>query len=266
MKLPIINKYPSPYHRSRGGLPVSLLVLHYTVDDFSQAYKDFLYQPAPNSPVSVNYLIDEKPTAVYQLVPEERASYHAGLGKWQNVTNVNNASIGIELVNKTNNIPWSPSLVGWVPFEPDQIKALIVLAKDIIARFKIDPTCVIGHSDSGGFDPTTKDLRKIDPGPLFPWKKLYRHGIGAWPDKADVTAFRKKADPNDIKNLQTKLQRYGYAIEVTGQLDEQTKAFVKAFKMHFNPEQDDKGQVDSYISTETVAILEALVKKYRPDT
>lgn len=256
--LPIIDKYRSRNNRSRGSTPVSLLVLHYTVDDFSQSIKTFLY-----GGLSVNYIIDEKPTAVYRLVSEDLASFHAGVGRWQGVTNINNASIGIELVNRTNDIPGPAPLVGWVPFEPSQIQSLITLAKDIVTRHNIDPTCVIAHSDSGGVDPQTQGLRKIDPGPLFPWEMLYQNGIGAWPDQADVNAFEQTANPDDIKNIQTKLKKYGYAIQVTGALDEQTKSFVKAFKLHFNPEQDAKGQVDSGISKRTVAMLEALVKKYR---
>jgi N-acetylmuramoyl-L-alanine amidase len=261
MMLPIIDNYRSHNNRSRGGSPVSLLVLHYTVDDFSRTMQGFLY-----GGLSVNYVIDEKPAAIYRLVPEYLAAFHAGVGKWQDFANINNASIGIELVNQTRDIEGVPPLVGWVPFEPKQIQALIPLMQEIIARYKIDATCVIGHSDSAGVDVQTQALRKVDPGPLFPWEELHRHGIGAWPEPADVKAFEETADPGDVKNLQIKLQRYGYDIQLTGVLDVQTQSFVRAFKLHFNPEQDSKGQVDGSISKRTVAVLEALVKKYRAKT
>lgn len=65
-------------------------------------------------------------------------------------------------------------------------------------------------------------------------------------------------NPNDIQGLQNNLRRYGYQIALSGVLDAATRAVLRAFQMHFRPA-DFSGEPD----TETVALLEALLEKYR---
>ena len=70
----------------------------------------------------------------------------------------------------------------FTPFNPTQIDALIPLAKDIIARYHIQPQNVVAHADIA-------PQRKDDPGPLFPWRALAQQGIGAWPDDSRVAFY-----------------------------------------------------------------------------
>jgi N-acetylmuramoyl-L-alanine amidase len=67
----------------------------------------------------------------------------------------------------------------WHPYSEAQVQSLIALLKDIVKRNNIDPRHIIGHSDIA-------PLRKLDPGPLFPWKRLADAGLGIWPDAASV--------------------------------------------------------------------------------
>ncbi len=97
--------------------------------------------------------------------------------EWQGTTELNAASIGIENVN-VGPID-TPQGRTWQPYPPAQVDALVKLAKDIVTRYKIPPTRVVGHSDIA-------PQRKTDPGPAFPWRTLYDNGIGAWPDDATV--------------------------------------------------------------------------------
>ena len=121
--------------------------------------------------------------------------------------------------------------------------------QDIALRYHIHPTAIVGHSDIA---PT----RKIDPGPLFPWKTLYEHGVGAWPDEAAVIA--KLDQPLDsVEALQSKLQRYGYDLTINGLYDELTQQVISAFQMHFRP-----AQYDGTWDKQTQAILDALLEKY----
>ena len=48
--------------------------------------------------LSAHYLIDEDGT-VHALVPEDKRAWHAGSSHWRGITDVNSASVGIELVN-----------------------------------------------------------------------------------------------------------------------------------------------------------------------
>ena len=223
------------------------LVLHYTALDLKASLKALTN---PNTKVSAHYLIPEKSMSgkrqIFQLVDEKKRAWHAGASAWQQRINLNDTSIGIEIVN----LGYSDKngKRRWYPFTDYQIESIIKLAKIIITRYQIHPTCVIGHSDIA-------PGRKVDPGPLFPWKTLYENGIGAWFEEEELGY--NHANEIDILELQKKLQTYGYAIEITGKLDTQTRTVLQAFQMHFRA-RDYSGNPDA----ETSAILENLLKKY----
>jgi N-acetyl-anhydromuramyl-L-alanine amidase AmpD len=92
-----------------------------------------------------------------------RPQAEAGGGRWGTITDINSASIGIELDND-----------GSTPFAPAQIDSLLRLLADLTTRLHIPRTQIVGHED---FAPTRKD----DPGPLFPWQQLAAAGFGLWP-------------------------------------------------------------------------------------
>jgi len=88
------------------------------------------------------------------MVNDKYVAWHAGKSKWKKDKNLNNCSIGIELINNGNEA-----------FPNKQIISLIKLLKKIITKYEIKINNVLGHSDiSPG--------RKFDPGPLFPWSKI----------------------------------------------------------------------------------------------
>lgn len=229
---------------------IRFLVMHYTEIDEAQSL-DVLTHEA----VSAHYVVPDKPQikngepVIWQLVPEQQRAWHAGASSWQGTTELNAASIGIENVN----LGPVDTPLGWQPYPPAQVDALIRLSKDIVTRYAIPPTRVVGHSDIA-------PQRKIDPGPLFPWKPLYDAGVGAWPDAAAVTknlAGRDPSAPVDVRGLQRKLARYGYEVATDGVLDDKTRRVVSAFQMHFRP-RDYAGHPDA----ETDAIAQALLDKY----
>lgn len=146
-----------------------LIVLHYTAMASTAEAKDRLCDPAFE--VSAHYLISEQGT-VLPLVPEDLRAWHAGAGAWGGVTDINSRSIGIEMANTGN-----------TPFSAAQMDALEALMRGIMARWRIPPERVIGHSDMA-------PGRKIDPGPRFDWRRLARQGLSVWPatDAAAQTA------------------------------------------------------------------------------
>ncbi|WP_321851745.1 N-acetylmuramoyl-L-alanine amidase [Burkholderia diffusa] len=242
--------------QARGGdSRIRFLVMHYTESDEAKSLRTLT-----GDSVSAHYVVPPQPRiehgmpVVYQLVPESKRAWHAGISEWQGTTELNAASIGIENVNRG---PLDPQNRTWQPYPPEQVDALIRLSKDIVARYGIPPTRVVGHSDIA-------PQRKIDPGPLFPWHALAQAGVGAWPDDATVAARLGGRDPHalvDVRELQLKLARYGYDVPTDGVLDARTQRVFAAFQMHFRPS-DYAGNPDAG----TDAIAQALLDKYFPGT
>ncbi|CNL04297.1 N-acetylmuramoyl-L-alanine amidase [Yersinia enterocolitica] len=233
---------------------VRFLVLHYTATDDAESLR-LLTQ----GDVSAHYLVKTHPESldgkpvVLQLVPESQRAWHAGVSYWQGRNSLNDTSIGIEIVNRG----FTERMLRreWYPYNESQIELIERLTKDIVERYNIDPANVVAHSDIA-------PLRKSDPGPLFPWKRLATQGIGAWPDDATVIKYiagRNKHDMASVSIIQQTLARYGYQIPQSGELDNETRQVIKAFQMHFRA-QDFSGIPD----VETEAIALALVEKYRP--
>lgn len=264
--LPIVDA-PSTNQDSR----INFLIIHFTSEHFAESMR-LLAEPVERR-VSVHYVVPEPGDETYtksslmihRLVPEDRRARHAGTSYWGGRQSLNDSSIGIEIVNRTRCVNHNPEAEVPVPedqdcnfleFPEEQLKLVIQLSADILKRNKdIDPIDVIGHGDIA---PT----RRVDPGPLFPWKRLYENGVGAWYDEETVASYRRQfmTHPPDPLLLQKALSEYGYLIEHTGEIDVQTRFVVRAFQMHFRP-----ASYTGTPDTETSAILFSLLEKYRPD-
>jgi N-acetylmuramoyl-L-alanine amidase len=145
---PFVDR-PSPNQDARpAGQRVDILLLHYT--DMESAEAALARLCDPEAQVSAHYCIDEDGT-LYRLVGEARRAWHAGASSWAGAGNINDRSIGIELVNPGHSC-------GYRPFPETQMAALIGLATEILARHPIPPGRVLGHSD-------VAPLRKQDPAP-----------------------------------------------------------------------------------------------------
>lgn len=233
------------------------VILHYTVLDDEKSISTLTQQA-----VSAHYLVNTLPDKeIYQLVDENKRAYHAGISFWRKDQQLNDTSIGIEIVNMGYTVDSTGYRV-FTPFPEDQIRKVGALVKDIVTRYNIPPTNVLAHSDIA---PT----RKQDPGPLFPWKRLYdEYQIGMWYDDAAKQNFLAQITAtNDItlqysnlefvSKVQQQLVQFGYALTVTGIWDKSTKQTIEAFQFHFRPM-----NYDGIMDAETLAILQALIQKY----
>lgn len=218
---------------------VEFVVLHYTSTSNERSL-----ELLSRHNVSSHYLITDEPKPqVYQLVDEARRAWHAGVSQWYERTDMNAASIGIEIVNDGG------SGTQWAPYSEAQIETLLLLLKDIVRRHQIKLPNIVGHSDIA-------PQRKVDPGPLFPWKRLADAGLARWYDEDKAARHRSEFERTGLPNvawIQQQLRRVGYEAPRNGTLDKATRNVVRAFQMRYRPRLYD-GTPDA----ETLGILQSL--------
>lgn len=206
-------------------LPITMIVLHYTGMTSGDAALDRLADP--EAKVSAHYVVEED-GRITRMVSEEKRAWHAGRSHWRGISDINSASVGIEIVNPGHEF-------GYVPFPDEQIASVMRLVHDIKENHGITRGNIVGHSDIA-------PARKQDPGELFPW---------------DALAKRRLALPRPRKNLTDPLwtdaafllalERFGYDVR-------DGAAAVIAFQRRFRPE-----CMDGAIDGECRAILLSLL-------
>jgi len=152
--LNIIDRYVNwGYEVPKSNRSIDTIIIHssydalgtdpYSVDGVIEEYK--MYDVSPH------YLIDRKGN-IFRLVKEENIAYHAGGGKMPDGrTNINDFSIGIELLYHENETP-----------NEIQYQKLVNLVKNLKSKYKID--YILGHKDIA-------PSRKTDPW-NFDWQKF----------------------------------------------------------------------------------------------
>lgn len=235
---------PSPNFGARRDIArPSLIVLHYTGMSTGQAAEDWLC--APESQVSSHYLVHEDGRIV-QMVREQDRAWHAGRSFWKGVTDVNSASVGIEIVNGGHDF-------GLPDFPDAQIDGLVALAQGIMVRHGIGTHDVIAHSD-------VAPGRKRDPGERFPWKVLADGGVALCVEPVPVGGGRFLA-PGDtgepVAALQSMLALYGFDANSDGVFGEATRIQVEAFQRRHRAT-----QVDGIADMSTIETLNRLLRLY----
>lgn len=175
------------------------VIIHHTAQtSCDETYKTFTLS---RTQVSAHYVICKNGTVQHMLNDYLRA-WHAGAGRWGSLTDVNSASIGIEIDNN-----------GFENFTAPQINSLLQLLDTLKRKYTIPAANFIGHADIA---PT----RKVDPNIYFPWKTLADHGYGLWYGDTTNVAVPSGFSPT------TALRIIGYDVK-------DSTAAIKAFKRHF---------------------------------
>jgi len=238
----IINFFSPNYDKKKRTLnSVKFIIFHYTG---MQSERESIKRLCnPRSKVSSHYLINRR-GKIFRLVQDSYVAWHAGKSCWGRYKNLNENSIGIELVNKGHRFDYTN-------FKKKQLKSLIQICKILIKKYKIKKKNIIGHSDIA-------PLRKIDPGEKFPWKQLAKENIGIWHDckpnlvrkYRKIKIFTKQDKAKFVKNLNS----IGYCFLV------KKKSFfiktVKAFQRHYRKE-----LVNGLLDKECLIIAQNLSKK-----
>ncbi len=199
--------------RANGQSP-SMIIIHYTgtptADEALSRFRD----PAPTDAIgriSPHYMIGAN-AEIYALVDETKRAWHAGRAAWGDCTDINSASIGIEIWNSGHEYDFED-------FMPAQIDALINLIRDISTRWQMPDRNILGHSD-------VAPGRMLDPGEKFPWGKLAAGGIGLMP------VYSPSPQPSPARGegvFWGMIREYGYTYA------EDKTILLTEFRRHFLP-------------------------------
>ena len=248
------KKYSSKSQNER----IRFIIIHYTATTDEVGLRALT-----QGGVSSHFFIsskDEEP--IYNLVPLDKRAWHAGISEFGGRNNLNDTSIGIEITSygvrdEKKDIKDYGFFIPedkYIEFTEGQIKKLARLLTNLISQYDIKPTDILGHSDIA---PT----RKIDPGPKFPWERLFKeYGIGAWYNEKDKKFFmnEKLYSVTPIFKIKEEFRKYGYKINNTDEWEEESRRVVYSFQAHFNSK-----NLSGMMDLETFAILKALNRKYR---
>jgi len=219
---------------------IKFIVLHYTGMQSERASIKRLTNE--KSKVSSHYLINRN-GKIIKMVDEKNIAWHAGKSKWKNFINLNNQSIGIELVNKGHQF-------GYENFSKKQISKLVSLCKILIKKYKIKKTNILGHSDIA-------PLRKMDPGEKFPWEHLSKKKIGYWHNISKSKDYNfNKSDSRKL--FFTNLYKIGYRYFTVKKSSRYDLKIVKAFQRRFR-----QSKVNGLIDQECLRISHYLANSLK---
>jgi N-acetyl-anhydromuramyl-L-alanine amidase AmpD len=220
----------------------NVLVLHRTGGtDIRSAINTFLNS---GTRVSPQYLIDVDGFVV-KLAHEADVCNHAGRAFWDGATNINDTSVGIEIVHGAN-----------VVFPDAQYDSILRLVREIRAAFPtITRQHVVGHMEIavGSADRTLSSRRIDDPSEFFEWDRLeavplVRRRVAGVPAatifgiSAGQFVQQGRLSPRtltpDITGIQTALRAIGYSIApdgttISGVFDGSLTAAINAFQRRY---------------------------------
>ena len=231
-----ITKYKSPNYNSRKYSKIQLIIIHYTA--MKNTLDAVSYLCNKEKRVSSHYLISQNGT-IYNLVEDRFRAWHAGQSFWQEITDVNSISIGIELDynprGKNNK------------FTLKMIYSLKKLILKLQKNYKINKNNILAHSDISPF-------RKKDPGKHFPWQSLSSSNL--------VMSF-KNLKKNELKimekwfnnnNLKSKKQKIILALSLIGydtrEAYKNTKLYnklIRAYRIRYLNNEDKLKNKSIYI-------------------
>lgn len=142
------------YNERPMGVKPEVIILHHTAPFPSLAKVGYFFQDV-NSRVSSHFTVG-KDGLIIQSVDEKDRAWHSGPSAWLGKTNVNDYSLGIEILNDGDSKD---------PFTELQYNAVAKLVSYLMKKYDIPLSKVIGHRDIA-----IPLGRKIDPADNFDWK------------------------------------------------------------------------------------------------
>ncbi len=219
----VCNAVPSIHYNQRQH-PIEMLVIHSMAHNAVEGIARL-----DGLKLSTHYIVDFDGT-IWQCVDEKNRAWHAGVSSWQGLTDINSRSIGIEVCHRS---------LGQSAFNRRQIKSLIALCQNIIARWHISADKIVAHSDIA-------PNRKADPGKAFPWQELAANNIGIW-------YGARFSEETDIKKM---LSSIGYNTDTEQNISSSAYAFCRRFLPRKIKTMPVRKLVDNPYPKENTALLE----------
>ena len=236
-----INKYKSNnFNKRRKINNIKYIILHYTA---MQSYKEAIKHLCDKkNKVSSHFLIN-KGGEIFNIVNIKDRAWHAGQSFWQNETDINSCSIGIEIDNSGYHLNFED-------YTDKQINSLIKLIKFLKNIYNIKNSAILCHSDISPY-------RKIDPGEKFPWEKLFKLNISYLPRKKvtkTLDSIDIILDNNFLSNNKERaiyiLSKIGFDINPAIKNKKNFNLLIKAYQLHYR-----SSLVNGKLDTETYGIL-----------
>ena len=142
----------SPHYNQRpADTKIWAIVVHATANSSLNGVITWFQNP--QSMVSAHYNIG-KDGRIVQTVRDKHRAWHAGVSIWKGVPDVNDYSLGIELVNKNDGVD---------PYPEAQYQALVALCKKLVAEYDVKIEDIMGHKDihQKKTDPAGFDLERL---------------------------------------------------------------------------------------------------------
>ena len=263
---------------------ITIIVVHYTVQDFKSIYRNFQRNIENDTPAAP-YVIDTNGD-IYKFADDKKIVRHAGVSSWNGQHNINQYSIGIEIINfghSENDLGDGVRIKGsnefWYNFPEKQINSVTKLIQFLTKKYQIKAYNIVGHSDIA-----IPSGRKEDPGILFPWQELAKNNLGLWYTdstkcsidfdiNANLNSLRAKntstlhkqkfikkltvlgyPSPNHIPDLKNP----PYKIKTThksSEIKHNSNNLIRNYNMHYR---QDKG-ISTEIDSQDLKILESLL-------
>lgn len=148
-----ISWIPSPNFNERSDPEnITTIVIHATAN--STLIGVISWFQNPTAYVSAHYVIG-KDGKIVQMVKDEDRAWHAGKSEWRGVPNVNDYSLGIELVNLND---------GQDPYPEAQYESLVKLCQALVYEYNILIEDIVGHyhvSPGRKTDPQGLDINEL---------------------------------------------------------------------------------------------------------
>lgn len=135
------------------------------------------FEPGNPDSVSIHYVIDID-GYITKMVDEREVANHANSSLWQRLRDINDISIGIEIVHSNTSAKSRGKFQGQDNsararrFTEEQYAALVPLVRRLVDKYQIAPSRVVSHADVNyQFDAMAIEPRG-DPGDTFEWSRL----------------------------------------------------------------------------------------------